>query len=97
MCVTRGTPERFRKQSVRQQQIKAHADEQHINQQGPLPAALKLTLRLRRVRQEFRPLLEVGDTDRAEHKAQRNQHAADDLERVQNGFLAVVRELDRRV
>ena len=68
---------------MRQQQVKARADEQGVNQQGPLPTALKLTLGCRRVRQGFGPLLEVGDADRAKHEAERNQHAADNLERVQ--------------
>ena len=82
---------------MRQQQVKANTDKQSVNQQSPLPAAFKLTLHFRRVRQGFRPLLKVGDADRAEHKAERDQHAADDLERVHNVSLAIVRELDRRV
>ena len=73
----------FNPWSVRQQQVKTNADEQGVNQQGPLSSALKLPLGCRCVRQGFGPLLEVGDADRAEHEAERDQHAADNLKRVQ--------------
>ena len=69
--------------SMRQQQVKAKPNEQRVNNKRPLATPLKLPLRFRGVRQEFGPLLEVGDADRAERKAERDQHAADDLERVQ--------------
>ena len=68
---------------MRQQQVEAHQDEEGVNNQCPLPAPGEDALRFGVVRQRLGALLEIGKADCTEEEAQCDQHAAENLKRVQ--------------